>query len=111
MCSPASPRDLRTCGRTGTLPGGASSCLRGSMPGLSANRQRQPKPERGMARLMLAIGLALALASPALANPQKFTTEENATKFCKQGNVVWLNSDSKIYFEPGSRNYGKTKEG
>jgi hypothetical protein len=54
----------------------------------------------------------LALLVPALpADPQKFATEENATKFCKTGNVVWFNPTSKIYFPPGSQFYGKTKEG
>ena len=62
--------------------------------------------------LIAAGGLALALFAPAYAaDPQKFTTEENATKFCKQGNVVWFNPDSKIYFAPGSQFYGKTKAG
>ena len=56
-------------------------------------------------RLALAIGLALALAVPAHADPQKFATEESATKFCKAGNVVWYNPDSKIYFAPGSQFY------
>lgn len=32
-----------------------------------------------------------------------------ATAFCKAGNVVWFNPDSKIYFAPGSQFYGKTK--
>jgi hypothetical protein len=34
-----------------------------------------------------------------------------ATRFCKAGNVVWFNPDSKIYFAPGSQFYGKTKSG
>ncbi len=45
------------------------------------------------------------------ADPQTFKTEESATKFCKQGNVVWFNPASKIYFDPGSQFYGKTKAG
>jgi hypothetical protein len=62
--------------------------------------------------VILAVGLAFALLAPAYAaDPQKFTTEENATKFCKPGNVVWFNPDSKIYFAPGSQFYGKTKAG
>lgn len=62
--------------------------------------------------LMLVAGLTLAaLAAAHAAGPEKFKTEENATKFCKQGNVVWFNPDSKVYFEHGSRFYGKTKEG
>ncbi len=63
-------------------------------------------------KLILAAGMALALTISAhAADPQKFTTEENATKFCKTGNVVWFNPESKIYFESGSRFYGKTKAG
>ena len=62
-------------------------------------------------RLALAIGLALTLAISAHADPQKFATEDSATKFCKAGNVVWYNPDSKIYFPPGSQFYGKTKSG
>ena len=63
-------------------------------------------------KLILAAGLAFALVVPAYAaDPQKFTTEDSATKFCKTGNVVWFNSSSKIYFDPGSQFYGKTKAG
>jgi hypothetical protein len=62
-------------------------------------------------KLILAVGLALTLAAPAGADPQKFTTEDSATKFCKAGNVVWYNPDSKIYFPAGSQFYGKTKNG
>jgi hypothetical protein len=58
-------------------------------------------------KLILAVGLALALATPAYADPQKFTTEDSATKFCKTSNVVWFYPDSKIYFAPGSQFYGK----
>lgn len=63
--------------------------------------------------IIFAVGLALALlAGPAqAADPQKFATEDSATKFCKTGNVVWFNPDSKIYFAPGSQYYGKTKAG
>lgn len=65
-----------------------------------------------MRHFLVAAGLALALiASAYAADPQKFTSEDSATKFCKQGNVIWFNPDSKIYFEHGSRFYGKTKAG
>ena len=58
---------------------------------------------------MLAV---LALLAPAhAADPQKFQTEDSATKFCKQGNVVWFNPNSKIYFEGSSRFYANTKDG
>ena len=63
-------------------------------------------------QIMLAAGLVFALAAPAhAADPQKFGSEDAATKFCKAGNVVWFNPDSKIYFAPGSQFYGKTKSG
>ena len=59
-----------------------------------------------------ALAVALAIFGPAYAaDPQTFKTEDSATKFCKTGNVVWFNPDSKIYFDPGSRFYGKTKTG
>jgi hypothetical protein len=62
--------------------------------------------------LILAVGLAFVLAGPAhAADPQKFGDEAKATAFCKAGNVVWFNPDSKIYFPPGSQFYGKTKAG
>ena len=62
-------------------------------------------------KLILAVGFALALATPAHADPQKFADEAKATAFCKPGNVVWYNPDSKIYSAPGSQFYGKTKAG
>jgi hypothetical protein len=63
-------------------------------------------------RLMLAACLALALSVPAYAaDPQTFKTEDSATKFCHEGNVVWFNPESKIYFEPKSRFFGHTKTG
>ena len=59
-----------------------------------------------------AFAVAFAVLTPAYAaDPQTFKTEDSATKFCKQGNVVWFNPASKIYFDPGSRFYGKTKAG
>ena len=63
-------------------------------------------------RLLLAGGLALAIVAPSYAaDPQKFGDEAKATAFCKAGNVVWFNPDSKIYFPAGSQFYGKTKHG
>jgi hypothetical protein len=59
-----------------------------------------------------ALAVAFAVLTPAYAaDPQKFTTEDSATKFCKTGNVVWFNPASKIYFENGSQFYNKTKAG
>ena len=63
-------------------------------------------------RTILAIGIVFAMLGTAqAADPQTFKTEESATKFCKAGNVVWFNPESKIYFAPGSQFYGKTKGG
>jgi len=63
-------------------------------------------------RLVLAVALAFVVVVPAqAADPQKFGDEAKATAFCKAGNVVWFNPDSKIYFPPGSQFYGKTKHG
>jgi hypothetical protein len=63
-------------------------------------------------KLILAAVVAFALVAPAnAADPQTFKTEDSATAFCKTGNVVWFNPDSKIYFPPGSQFYGKTKAG
>ena len=46
-------------------------------------------------QLILAIGLAVALVNTAHADPQKFSDQAAATKFCKEGNVVWCNPDTK----------------
>jgi len=59
---------------------------------------------------ILAVAFA-AFSRAYAADPQTFKTEDSATKFCKQGNVVWFNPASKIYFDPGSQFYGKTKAG
>ena len=56
-------------------------------------------------------GALAVFASAHAADPQTFKTEDSATKFCKAGNVVWCNPQSKIYFEGASRFYGKTKAG
>jgi len=58
---------------------------------------------RHLYALVAALFLTAPGISPALAaDPQTFKTEDSATKFCKQGNVVWFNPASKIYFEGGS---------
>src|ERR1700745_3385606 len=62
-------------------------------------------------KLIIAAVLAVGLTTGAPADPQKFTTQTNAVKFYKEGNVVWFNPGSKIYFPKGSQFYGKTKEG
>jgi hypothetical protein len=67
---------------------------------------------RHLYALVAALFLTAPGISPALAaDPQTFKTEDSATKFCKQGNVVWFNPASKIYFEGGSQFYGKTNAG
>jgi hypothetical protein len=68
----------------------------------------QNKRKSMLKKLILAAGLAVSLIVPAYAaDPQTFKTEDSATKFCKTGNVVWFNPESKIYFPPGSQFYGK----
>jgi hypothetical protein len=62
-------------------------------------------------KILATLGIIVALTALAYADPQKFSTEDSATKFCKAGNVVWFNPDSKIYFASGSQFYGKTKSG
>lgn len=63
-------------------------------------------------KLLLAIVIAVSLGAPAWAgDPQTFKSEDSATKFCKQGNVVWYNPGSKIYFEQGTQFYNNTKQG
>ena len=63
-------------------------------------------------KLFLAAVFAISMSLPAwAADPQTFKSEDSATKFCKQGNVVWYNPDSKIYFESGNRYYNNTKKG
>jgi len=63
-------------------------------------------------RFLFAAAIAISLiGSASAADPQTFKSEDSATKFCKQGNVVWYNPASKIYFESGTQFYGKTKAG
>ena len=64
-------------------------------------------------KLVIAAAWTLVLSSGALAagRPEQFQSEDAALRFCKQGNVVWFNPASKIYFENGSRYYAKTKMG
>ena len=62
--------------------------------------------------MIVAAFASMAVATSAYAaDPQKFKTEDSATKFCKPGNVVWFNPASKIYFDSGSQFYGKTSTG
>ena len=65
-------------------------------------------------KLLLAAAIAVSLYAPTWAAdkpPQTFADEQKATSFCKEGNVVWYNPDSKIYFERGNRYYNNTKKG
>jgi hypothetical protein len=40
-----------------------------------------------------------------------YTSEAEAKKACAGAGVVWVNSRSKIYHAPGTRDYGKTRDG
>ena len=64
-------------------------------------------------KLVVAAAAILVLSGVALAagRPEQFQSEDAALRFCKQGNVVWFNPTSKIYFENGSRFYARTKMG
>src|SRR5208283_6201585 len=57
-------------------------------------------------------------AKPATANPSSTTTApatkpapKQQTPPAKNSGMVWVNTDSGIYHKPGSRFYGKTKQG
>jgi len=57
-------------------------------------------------------------AKPATANPSSTTTASAAkpapkqqTPPAKNSIMVWVNTDSGVYHKPGSRFYGKTKQG
>jgi hypothetical protein len=43
-------------------------------------------------------------------NPLRRESREGSDSL-QEGNVVWYNPDSKIYFPPGSQFFGKTKNG
>ena len=45
------------------------------------------------------------------ARAQSYTSEAAALRFCRQGNVIWYDTASRIYYENGSRHYGERKGG
>ena len=49
-------------------------------------------------------------SAPSRTGADQFRSEAEAKAHCS-GNVVWLNTKSKIYHFSGSRDYGKTKNG
>jgi hypothetical protein len=40
-----------------------------------------------------------------------FATQSSAHKYCPKDMVVWLNTDTNIWVEPGESAYGKTPHG
>lgn len=52
-----------------------------------------------------------AAAKAASAELHLFPTEAAAQKHCPNDEVVWLNTNTRIYHEKGMRWYGRTKHG
>ena len=66
------------------------------------------------AALLMTTGLAQAqraIAPPSGELPNTFRTEAEAKTHCPQGNVVWMNTNNRIYHFAGSHNYSKTVKG
>jgi hypothetical protein len=75
-----------------------------------------------LAAVLLLAGAAFAqpvhsrAASPTTASApttpaNEFKTEAEAKAHCSSGNVVWMNTRSKVYHFAGTREFGKTKRG
>ncbi len=67
-------------------------------------------------RILMILAAAAALTSPALAQSSGSMKTMSGSSMtmpsCKRGNpVVWLNTDSNVYFKRSSSHYGKTKQG
>jgi hypothetical protein len=64
----------------------------------------------GLAHAQLAPNRSPQTSAPSRTGGEQFRSEAEAKAHCS-GNVVWLNTKSKIYHFAGTRDYGKTKSG
>ena len=66
------------------------------------------------AAILMTTGLAhaqRAIAPPSGDLPNAYRTQAEAKVHCQQGNVVWMNTNNKVYHFGCSQNYGKTIKG
>jgi len=59
----------------------------------------------------IAAALLVAFAGTAEAKTSLYKTEAGAQKHCPKDTLVWINTASGIYHQPGTKDYGKTKQG
>ena len=56
-------------------------------------------------------GAPILARAKSLTVGSQYPSEAEAKAGCPDDSIVWVNMRSKIYHEPGSRNYGATREG
>lgn len=94
-----------------------SDCLKGDTaatnPSQGGTTAANP-PESGATQPPPAASRAPAGARPSAARALaagQFASENDARRHCPSDQVVWANTDSKIYHYAGTKNYGHTKDG